>query len=194
MGSSSDLTALVGSRICHDLVNPLGAIGNGVELMGMTGGGGEEMALISEAVEAATARLNFFRVAFGAAEEGQMLPRSGIVPVLSAVSRGGRTSYEWRPAGDVTRQEARIAFLLLQCMEHAMPLGGHITVHDNWTIVAEAKRLRIEQELWDSLTHVEVRGPLTVAQVQFGLLPRALAAAGRRLSIEVVGDEIRAAF
>ena len=30
----SELTALVGSRICHDLISPLGAIGNGVELNG----------------------------------------------------------------------------------------------------------------------------------------------------------------
>jgi len=32
-----DLNALLGSRICHDLISPLGAIGNGVELLTMSG-------------------------------------------------------------------------------------------------------------------------------------------------------------
>ncbi|WP_281982155.1 hypothetical protein [Thalassorhabdomicrobium marinisediminis] len=35
----TNLHALVGSRICHDLINPLGAIGNGIELLGLTGVG-----------------------------------------------------------------------------------------------------------------------------------------------------------
>lgn len=35
-----DLTALLGSRICHDLISPLGAIGNGVELLSMAGTAG----------------------------------------------------------------------------------------------------------------------------------------------------------
>jgi hypothetical protein len=33
-----DLAALVGSRICHDLISPIGAIGNGVELLTLAGG------------------------------------------------------------------------------------------------------------------------------------------------------------
>ncbi len=42
----TDLIALVGSRICHDLVSPLGAIGNGVELLAMAGAmPGPELAL-----------------------------------------------------------------------------------------------------------------------------------------------------
>ncbi len=46
-----DLAALVGSRICHDLISPIGAIGNGVELMMMEGAAkGPEMALITESV------------------------------------------------------------------------------------------------------------------------------------------------
>ncbi|MEO1788181.1 MAG: histidine phosphotransferase, partial [Pseudomonadota bacterium] len=35
MSLGRDLSALLGSRICHDLISPLGAIGNGIELLSM---------------------------------------------------------------------------------------------------------------------------------------------------------------
>ena len=37
MQDKPDLAALIGSRICHDLISPIGAIGNGVELLMMDG-------------------------------------------------------------------------------------------------------------------------------------------------------------
>ena len=58
-----DIAALVGSRICHDLISPIGAIGNGVELIGLTENtSSPELALISESVDNANARIRFFRV------------------------------------------------------------------------------------------------------------------------------------
>ncbi len=39
MQDRPDLAALIASRICHDLISPIGAIGNGVELMSMDRGG-----------------------------------------------------------------------------------------------------------------------------------------------------------
>ena len=61
-----ELNDLIGSRICHDLISPLGAIGNGVELLTMSGMTEvPEMTLISESVENANARIRFFRIAFG---------------------------------------------------------------------------------------------------------------------------------
>ena len=65
-----DLVALVGSRLCHDLISPLGAIGNGVELLTMTATTlSPELQLITESVAAANARIKFFRLAFGRAGE-----------------------------------------------------------------------------------------------------------------------------
>ena len=63
--SDTDLAArivsLVGSRLCHDLISPLGAIGNGVELLQMAGDWpglkeSPEMSLIEDALRAARAR------------------------------------------------------------------------------------------------------------------------------------------
>lgn len=61
-----NINALIGSRICHDLINPLGAIGNGIELLSLSGmAASPEMTLVQDSVNNATARVKFLRLAFG---------------------------------------------------------------------------------------------------------------------------------
>ncbi len=193
-----DITALVGSRICHDLISPLGAIGNGVELLAMSGiAQSPEMALIAESVENANAKIRFFRVAYGGATEEQTISRTEITSTLSAAARGGRLSYFWEAEGEQPRRDVRIAFLLLQCFESAMPRGGDITIRRvdaGWELVAESGGLRIEQLLWDSLTNPRLRISVNPAQVQFALLPEVLADAKRILAVKIGTDRITARF
>jgi histidine phosphotransferase ChpT len=193
-----DITALVGSRICHDLISPLGAIGNGVELLAMSGvGQSPEMALIAESVENANAKIKFFRIVFGGATDEQTISRSEITSTLSAAARGGRMSYFWEAEGDQPRREVRIAFLLVQCFESAMPRGGDISirrVEPGWELVAESSGFRIEQPLWDSLVNPRARVSVNPAQVQFALLPEVLADAKRVLAIKISTDRIVARF
>lgn len=60
---------LMASRVCHDLVSPVGAIGNGVELMEEMGAdaGDEAMRLIANSARQASIRLKAFRLCYGAA-------------------------------------------------------------------------------------------------------------------------------
>lgn len=196
MTRASTLTALVGSRICHDLVSPLGAIGNGVELLGLAGSGGpDEFALIEESVQSANARLKFFRIAYGAAKPDQTISRAEVTATLASVARGGRLGYFWDVPGDQSKQMVRIAFLLLQCFETAMPYGGDITVKETatgWEIKAEADRLKIDEALWDALQDTRIRLDVTPAQVQFALLPEVLAETGRALALKITDKDITA--
>lgn len=197
MKARTDLTALVGSRICHDLVSPLGAIGNGVELLGLTGvAHSPEMALIVESVENANARLRFFRIAYGAAGADQRLGRAEIAATLTAASRSGRLSYFWEAEGDQPRAEVRAVFLLLQCLESALPHGGevHVTRDEGWTVTGDSPRLKIDADLWDSLLNPRMRVSIGAAQVQFALLPDAVADLGRRLSLTLTPDRITVKF
>lgn len=197
MKPQGDLTALVGSRICHDLISPLGAIGNGVELLELAGiADSPEMALIAESVAAAQARIRFFRIAYGAAEAGPPLGRAEITATLVAVARGGRLSYAWESDGEVPRREAKAIFLLLQCMESAMPQGGDIRIRSistGWEIVAEADRLQVDEALWTGMLG-RIRPPVTAAQVQFALLPPTLAAMGKGLALKLAQGRIIARF
>ena len=62
MDTKATLAALLGSRICHDLISPLGAIGNGIELLELSGIDSPEVALIREAVADANRRIKLFRI------------------------------------------------------------------------------------------------------------------------------------
>lgn len=193
-----DITALVGSRICHDLVSPLGAIGNGIELLELTGAApSEEMSLIAESVANANARLRFFRVAYGSADPAQRLSRSEITATLSAAARGGRLSYFWTPEDDHSRGDVRAVFLLLQCLETAMPYGGEIHVRrdaKNWEVTGEGDRMKIDEDLWTALVTPRARVSVDAARVQFALLPEALADLGRSLAVKIAPDRIVARF
>lgn len=168
------LTPLVGSRICHDLINPLGAISNGVELLNMTpGAGGPEIALISESVEAANARIRFFRVAYGAASATQVLEDSEIAAILKGMSVGARQQMVWSAPGAHPRDEIRLIFLLLQCLETAMPFGGQITVTGHkgaWTVKGEAEQFAEIGSLWDLILRGDEPTDLAAAHVQFALV------------------------
>lgn len=194
MKGNSDLAALIGSRICHDLISPLGAIGNGIELLSLTGvADSPEMALIAESVENANARIRFFRIAYGGAVPEQAIARSEITSTLAAAARGGRLSYFWQVEGDQPRQDVRIAFLVLQCLETAMPYGGDIHIHrdgDTWVITGEAERLKVDEDLWTSLINPRRRVPVTPALVQFHMLPDIAAAAGRVLALKIAAERI----
>ena len=195
MPDRPDVAALIASRICHDLISPIGAIGNGVELLGMDPRlQSPEMTLLSESVANATARIRFFRICFGAAGPDQRIARSEVISVLTDLSRGGRVSYAWTSPADLSRREVRLVFLLLQCMETALAYGGKVGVtHDEagWTILAEAPRLKIDPALWEVLTDARAAVDIAAGQVHFALVPEELARQGRKLVTEVGVASIR---
>ena len=192
---SRDLSALLGSRICHDLISPLGAIGNGVELLSMSGiSAAAEISLISESVEHANGRIRFFRIAFGSAAPGHLVPRSEVLEILSLLGKGGRLSFTWEPQGELARTRVKLAFLLIQCLESAMPFGGEITIAqmgDTWQLSGKADRMRIEPELWELLTSSEMDTDVSPADVHFALVPVAAEAAERVVTTDIRDGEIK---
>ncbi|MGV8951079.1 MAG: histidine phosphotransferase family protein [Cypionkella sp.] len=197
MTEKIDLAALVGSRICHDLISPIGAIGNGVELISMEGSvKGPEMLLISESVAHANAKIRFFRVAFGAASSDQRIGRNEVASILSDISHGSRIQFEFDAPADLQRRDVKLVFLMLLCLETALPFGGKVIVErseQRWLLRAAAVKLRADPTLWDCLV-----GPVTTeispAQVQFLLVPDEIRRQHRRLTTEIGESEIRLSF
>lgn len=175
MTARDDLSALLGSRICHDLISPLGAIGNGVELLSMAGlDAAPEIALISESVENANARIRFFRVAFGAAGDGVRIGAQEIRAILADLTRGGRLRIDWTGDADPLRAEAKLAFLLVLCLESALPYGGRITVHHDgagWRLEGNAERIKVDASLWGLLLGQAEGAEVTASNVHFALVP-----------------------
>ncbi len=204
----ADFTALLGSRICHDLISPLGAIGNGVELLTLSGAAvGPEITLISESVANANARIRFFRIAFGAAAQDQRVARSELRGILDDLTRSGRLAIDWQAAGDPDRSTAKLMFLLIQCLETALAYGGRITVtldQGIWSASASAAKLKIDTSLWHLFHAIGARPAappppgwsnlITPATVHFALVPDMLTRLDRTLALDIGETEIALRF
>ncbi|MEL7100877.1 MAG: histidine phosphotransferase family protein, partial [Pseudomonadota bacterium] len=164
---------------------------NGLELLGMAGtAGGAELELISESVENASARIRFFRIAYGAAGE-QEVGRAEIVSTLKDYSAGARCEMVWGPLEPVPRRALRLAFLGIQCLETALPYGGRIEVRQNagrWTITGLADKVNVDDALWSCLTGGSA--DVSAAQVQFALLPVLAAEETRRAAYTAGATEV----
>jgi histidine phosphotransferase ChpT len=193
-----DLTALIGSRICHDLISPIGAIGNGVELLMMQPGPqGPEVALISESVANANARIRFFRVAFGVSSTDQRIGRSEVQDILTEITRGGRLQIGWTSSTDTDRAAVKLAFLLLLCVETALPYGGRVRIvasDSGWLMEAEGSRLKVDPDLWEVLSNPRAPAKIGPAQIQFALVPEELVHQSRSLVVKITDQTIRLEF
>jgi histidine phosphotransferase ChpT len=93
---------LISSRICHDLVSPVGAISNGVELLEEMGeeAGDEAIKLISSSAEQASHRLKCFRLAYGAAGTDKNIGLRDVKEVFAGWLTSGHVQCEFDPALD----------------------------------------------------------------------------------------------
>lgn len=180
-----ELAALIGSRICHDLISPIGAIDNGLELLSMSGiAEGPELGLIGQSVGSASARIRFFRIAFGAAGD-QMVGPAEINSILRDLYQSSRLEWVWNPQDPQPRAAVRLAFLGILCLETAMPYGGRAEVSEKdgaWLLEGTADKLNVDAALWGHLAACPSGPPLQPAQVQFALLPVHAADDGRKLT------------
>lgn len=185
-----DFATLIGSRICHDLISPIGAVNNGLELLSMTGiTRGPELDLIGGSVKSASARIRFFRVAFGSAGDQMMRPAE-ITATLCDYYGPTRWQVTWLPQNPVLRAHVRLAFLALLCLETGMPYGGAMTVDqagDRWLLQGCADRLGIDPDLWSLLAGHPAKTALQPSQVQFGLMPAIAQEGGHRIKSSI-GD------
>jgi histidine phosphotransferase ChpT len=189
-----DLVSLVGSRICHDLISPLGAIGNGLELLELSGvPDSPEMALIGESVSNANTRIKFFRVAYGAANPGAVVSAREINDVLTPTVDGRKVRINWTLEGDPLRTDVKLAFLMIQCLEAVMPWGGQIDVSkdgDRLRVAGTADQFKPEPTLWAFVTQGDTGEDLPPAKVEFALIGPELESQGRSVQVTMSDTEI----
>lgn len=193
------VVSLVGSRLCHDLVSPLGAIGNGVELLQMASdlpglAASQEMRLIEDALRAARARINCFRMAFGTAGGTQRVSPAEFAALIGDIEGSGRMRITLDTGGDQARGMVKLVLLGLMCLETAMPWGARVTISEegrDWHLRAEAERTRPDPALWSWLDG-QGKADAAAAEVQFLLLPLSAAQMNRRVtwSIDATGGRI----
>ncbi|MCC9624164.1 hypothetical protein LPB41_20995 [Thalassospira sp. MA62] len=147
------LIELISSRICHDLVGPVGAVNAGAELMGEDGVSDDEaLALMRKSGLEAARRLQLFRLAFG---------RAGNNVDLGAMRDAARQTYlaegkvnlDW-PDLQIDPLQGRVVLNMVMLAREALPFGGDIKVtseSNKITVLAEGKRAALRPEVMSVL-------------------------------------------
>jgi histidine phosphotransferase ChpT len=128
-----DLASLACSRVCHDVISPVGAIINGLEVLEEEKD--DEMRqialdLIKKSAAAASARLQFCRLAYGAAgSAGALIDTSDAEAVTRGLIGDERTTLVWNAARQMAPKN-KVKLLLNLCVLafSAIPRGGVVTV------------------------------------------------------------------
>ena len=128
-----DLAALLCSRVCHDLISPVGAIMNGLEVM--EEGKDEEtnkfaMDLIKKSAKTASAKLQFCRIAFGAAgSAGAQIDTGDAEKVTRGLMEDEKTRVGWNlPRVLLAKNRVKLLLNMMLLAAQAIPRGGQLTV------------------------------------------------------------------
>jgi histidine phosphotransferase ChpT len=128
-----DLAALLCSRVCHDLISPVGAIMNGLEVM--EDEKDEEtskfaMDLIKKSARTASAKLQFCRLAFGAAgSAGAQIDTGDAEKVTRGLLEDDKTKVAWNlPRVLLAKNRVKLVLNMLLVAAQAIPRGGQLTI------------------------------------------------------------------
>jgi histidine phosphotransferase ChpT len=128
-----DFAAMLVSRVCHDLVSPVGAVVNGLEVLEDERDAAmraDALKLVASSAEQAAARLQFARVAFGAAgSAGAELDLNEVGRTMKNFVHGGKTELEWNAASvNWPKDWAKLLMNATLLGLDALPRGGKVVV------------------------------------------------------------------
>ncbi len=129
-----DLAAMLSSRLCHDLVGPVGAIANGLEILEEDQSGemrDQALALLNHSAREATQRLEFYRMAFGAPGGLEAtVSCEEVRRVVCALYETGKVELDCRlPDGALNQTGVRMLLNLILIAAECLPRGGSVTVN-----------------------------------------------------------------
>jgi histidine phosphotransferase ChpT len=131
--SALDLAALLCSRVCHDLISPVGAIVNGLEVLDEDKN--EEtkifaLDLIKKSAQQASAKLQFCRLAFGAAgSAGAQIDLGDAEKVARGLLGDDKTTIDWNlPRELAPKNKVKLLLNMLLIAVGCIPRGGTLKV------------------------------------------------------------------
>jgi histidine phosphotransferase ChpT len=130
---SLDLAALLCSRVCHDLISPVGAIVNGLEVLEDDNDESTKnfaLDLIKKSARTASARLQFCRLAFGAAgSAGAQIDTGDAENVARGFLEDDKTKIAWSlPRVLLPKNRVKLLLNLLVLAGQTIPRGGNLSL------------------------------------------------------------------
>ncbi len=196
-----DLAALLCSRVCHDLISPVGAIVNGLEVLDEEND--EEtktfaLELIKKSAGVASARLQFCRLAFGAAgSAGAQIDIGDAESLARGFLEDEKTTLAWNlPRALLPKNRVKLLLNMLVIAGQMIPRGGSLTVDPigqgesmSFRVTAAGLNARIAQHV-PSLLAGSPEGTVDAHAIQpfyTGLLARSC---GLTVSLATEGDAV----
>lgn len=203
--SPSDLASLLCSKVCHDIISPVGAINNGLELLDEGGADEAAMDLIRASARNASSRLQFARIAFGAAgSAGVQIDTGDAQSVATEYMRGEKPEFTW--TGDrayLPKNKVKLLLNLILVGNGAIPRGGTLDIvledlegSPKLSVTAAGKMLRVPPKFDEMYTAQKYSAPLDEpvdahsVQAYYTLL----LASEAGMSIEIIEDEEKIVF
>jgi len=161
--SDIDLASLLCSRVCHDIISPVGAIANGLELMDDpdTDAAMKATALdmVRSSAKTATAKLKFCRIAFGASgSAGAHIDLGEAGETARAFVGDEKIKLDWQaPRENRPKAEVKLLLNMLLLGMAGIPRGGLVTVSVDgrrFKVSAKGERAKVPQAMADVLLGV----------------------------------------
>ena len=199
--SSLDLAALLASRVCHDIISPVGAMANGLEVLDEEEG--EEMKtfamdLIKRSAKSASAKLKFSRLAFGASgSAGASIDTGDAEEVVSGYMESEKADMTWQGVRSlVPKNRVKLLLNLVLLSLGAIPRGGTLAVAiegegdtATFKIRCTGPKARVPSDFVDMLNGV-VDGDITAHQIQPYYTILLAQETGLSLSARAEGEDI----
>ncbi len=172
-----EFAALLVSRVCHDLVSPVGAVVNGLEVLEDERDAGmraDALKLVISSAEQAAARLQFARLAFGAAgSAGAELDLTEVGRIVGGLMQGGKVSVDWQAAQvNWPKDWAKLLMNATLMAADSLPRGGHVKVETSqdpaapsFTVRASGQNARVLEEV-DKAVRGEPVSPMDGRSIQ----------------------------
>lgn len=196
--SDLDLAALLCSRVCHDIISPVGAIANGLELMDdpETDAAMRETALdmVRSSAKTATAKLKFCRIAFGASgSAGAHIDLGEAGETARAFVGEEKTRLDWQaPRENRPKAEVKLLLNMLLLGIAGIPRGGTVTVTvdgRSFKVRAQGERAKVPQALADVLNGTTALDLLDARLVQPYYARLMAQSAGLTISMAMDGED-----
>jgi histidine phosphotransferase ChpT len=159
-----ELAALLCSRVCHDLISPVGAIVNGLEVLDDNPKPEDRefaLDLIRKSAKTASARLQFCRLAFGAAgSAGAQIDLGDAQTMARGHLEDAKTKITWNlPRVLLPKNRVKLLLNMMVIAQQTIPRGGTLTVDPTgegeaigFRVAANGLNARMPQNIADMLS------------------------------------------
>jgi histidine phosphotransferase ChpT len=187
------IAGLLASRLCHDLVGPLGAVSNGLELIAEDDAMAKEaLALAQRSAKRASSRLQFFRYAFGAAGAEPNFGPGEARPLALNLLGTGEVAIDWPESKgvDLPVGSGRLLLNLTLLAVECLPRGGIVRIGlspGRMTVEATGTQARLAGEIKAAIAGSVAPAQLSARTVVAFYATQLAASLGGRLDLSEEG-------